>query len=75
MFCPADDCGHLDHLDHLEVVDLASLLLHPTSDVVQFCLVNLENMILIINLQDDDKTFLLHSATSVSANLPVLSIL
>lgn len=80
MFCPAGDCGNLDHLDHLEVVDLASLLLHPTSDVVQFRLVNLENIMVVmilmsINLQGDDETFLLHSATRVSANLPVLSIL
>ena len=31
----------MEIFQNLEVVDLATLFLHPTSDVVQFCLVNL----------------------------------
>lgn len=83
----AHHCGHLDHHDHLEVVDLAALLLHSTPDVVQFRLVNLDVIRIIMTIMtfmttllfgdghERDLTFLLHSATSVSASLPVLSIL
>ena len=48
----------MEFFQNLEVVDLATLFLHPTSDVVQFCLVNL--IIIMITLLITMIILLLH---------------
>ena len=48
----------MEIFQNLEVVDLATLFLHPTSDVVQFCLVNL--IIIMITLLITMIIILLH---------------